>query len=248
MNRHALVQYLDQLLTAKKFTDYCPNGLQVEGSSEIFKIVTGVSASLALIDEAISQQADTILVHHGYFWKGENPSVLGFKKERLKKLLTHNINLIAYHLPLDAHEVFGNNVQLAQHLNFEILGQDETHHLLFYGQTKPQSVADFTDFLTQQLNRAPLVLGKNKSGQIRKIAWCSGAAQNYLNDAAALGVDAFLSGEVSEKTTHEAKELGLYYFAIGHHASERYGIQALAQHLAKEFPVECVFVDLPNPV
>lgn len=245
MNRHALLQYLEQLLTAKKFEDYCPNGLQVEGSPEIFKIVAGVTASQALIDKAIEIKADTLLVHHGYFWKGESPAVVGFKKERLKKLLTHNLNLIAYHLPLDAHEIFGNNVQLAKVLNFEIQGNND---LLFYGETKAQNVADFTKFLSEKLNRAPLVLGKNKSGKIQKIAWCSGAAQDYLIDAAALGVDAFLSGEVSEKTTHEASELGLYYFAIGHHASERYGIKALAEHIAKEFSVECVFVDLPNPV
>lgn len=245
MNRHALLQYLEQLLTAKKFDDYCPNGLQVEGAADVFKIVAGVTASQALIDKAIEEKADTLLVHHGYFWKGETPAILGFKKERLKKLLTHNLNLIAYHLPLDAHEVFGNNVQLAKVLNFEIQGNND---LLFYGETKAQSVTDFTDFLSQKLNRKPLVLGKNKSGEIRKIAWCSGAAQDYLENAAALGVDAFLSGEVSEKTTHEAAELGLYYFAIGHHASERYGIKALAEHIAKEFPVECVFVDLPNPV
>ena len=245
MNRHALLQHLEQLLTAKKFDDYCPNGLQVEGSPDVFKIVAGVTASQALIDKAIEIKADTLLVHHGYFWKGESPAVVGFKKERLKKLLTHNLNLIAYHLPLDAHEVFGNNVQLAKVLNFEIQGNND---LLFYGETKAQNLADFTEFLSQKLNRAPLVLGKNKSGTIRKIAWCSGAAQDYLIDAAALGVDAFLSGEVSEKTTHEAAELGLYYFAIGHHASERYGIKALAEHIAKEFPVECVFVDLPNPV
>lgn len=248
MNRNHLLQYLEQLLCVKKFADYCPNGLQIEGTHEIRKILAGVTACQTFIDTAIAQNADTLLVHHGYFWKGENQVVTGLKKARLAKILKHNLNLIAYHLPLDAHETFGNNVQLAKLLNFKILGRAESEDLLFYGETKTQTAKEFTEFLTQKLNRKPLVLGQNKSGTIQKIAWCSGAGQDFLENAAALNVDAFLSGEVSEKTTHEAAELGLYYFAIGHHASERYGIKALSEHLAKEFQIECVFVDVDNPV
>ena len=246
-----LVNYCDQLLVIDQFQDYCPNGLQVQGKSQINKLVSGVTASQALIDAAIAQQADAVLVHHGFFWKGESPCVTGMKRNRLQALLAADISLIAYHLPLDAHDSLGNNVQLGRLLGFSTrggFGGGRGPDIALYGEllasSSPQQLAEH---LAQQLHRVPLHI-EGQSKQIKKIAWCTGAAQSYIEQAAALGADAFISGEISEQTVHVARELGIHYYAAGHHATERYGVSALGEHLADNFVVEHCFIDIENPV
>ncbi len=243
-----LLTYLNQQLQPHNFKDYCPNGLQVQGKDNIKKIVTGVTASQALLDAAVAQQADAILVHHGYFWKGEAAEIIGMKQQRLKTLLTHDINLIAYHLPLDAHLELGNNIQLAKQLNIINPTAAVDNELLFQGElNSAQAANDFANHIEQQLQRKPLhIAGTEKP--IQRVAWCTGGAQDYITDAAELGVDAFISGEVSERTFHIAQELQIHYFAAGHHATERYGIKALGEHLTQHFGFEQQFIDIDNPV
>ena len=247
-----LHDYCNQLLAAETFRDYCPNGLQVEGKSQIKKIVAGVTASQTLLEMAIARGADAILVHHGYFWKGENASITGLKKRRLQTLLQHDVSLLAYHLPLDAHAEFGNNVTLAQQLGFVVkdtVSQGDAKGLLWTGElTQAQSAEQFAQHISSRLQRTPLHLSSSSQRPIKTLAWCSGAAQGYIEQAAQLGVDAYVSGEVSEQTFHLARELDLHYFAIGHHASESFGVQALVQHLAQQFDLEWEFVDVVNPV
>lgn len=250
--RHTLVGYLAELLNVQNFDDYCPNGLQVEGRAEISKIVGGVTASQALVDAAAAQGADALLVHHGYFWKGENPCVVGMKQKRLKGLLDAGINLLAYHLPLDAHQELGNNAQLANLLGLKPEGSfgraGGGHDIGMFGEVKESCTAEsFGQHLADKLGRRPVHI-PGSDGKIRVIAWCTGAAQGYLEQAAALGVDAFLSGEISEQTVHEARELGIHYFSAGHHATEKGGVMALGTHLAEHFEVEFKFVDIENPV
>lgn len=245
-----LVGYCDGLLDASGFHDYAPNGLQVEGRSEVTRLVTGVTASAALIERAIAADADAVLVHHGYFWKGEPSPVTGMKARRLAMLLRHNVSLIAYHLPLDAHGVFGNNAQLGKRLAFEIDGYAEAGGvpgLLAFGRLRAACSPDeLADRLACLLGRAPLHVGAGPR-IIHQVAWCSGAAQRFLAAAVNLGVDAYISGEISEPTTHEAREYGIHYFAAGHHATERYGIQALGGHLATRLQLDHCFIDDPNP-
>lgn len=249
--RSELLAYLDDLLEPSQFQDYCPNGLQVAGSEHIGRIVTGVTASQALIDAAIETQADTIIVHHGYFWRGEAPQITGMKQQRLKALLTHNINLIAYHLPLDAHPELGNNVQLARWLNIEvdgrINGSGDPAIALCGSLTREMSLTDFAGKIAHVLMRPPLTI-KGHNRPITTIGWCTGAAQGYIQQAAELGLDAFLSGEISEQTVHLARELGIHYIAAGHHATERYGVKALGEMLARQWPVNVQFIDIDNPV
>lgn len=246
-----LVDYCDTLLLADRFQDYCPNGLQVEGKSEVARIVSGVSACQALIDAAVQANADLLLVHHGYFWKGENLCVTGMKQRRLKTLLAHDLNLLAYHLPLDAHPELGNNVQLANHLSIEktaTFGNGSGPELGCLGQFDPPCpVADLNGKLTAVLARQPLHIA-GLPADIHKIGWCTGAAQSYFEAAIELGVDAFISGEISESTVHLAREYGVHYFAAGHHATERYGVQALGSYLAAEFDLDHCFIDIDNPV
>lgn len=245
-----LSEYLDELLNCDAYSDYAPNGLQVAGRAEIKKIVTGVTACKALLDAALKEKADAVLVHHGYFWKGESPVVTGMLRERLGVLIQHNVNLFAYHLPLDGHKTLGNNAQLADRLNIRIKGQlphQTKPSILFYGEfEKPLEKIALQKLLRDTLQRAPLyVPGHNKL--IRKIAWCTGAAQDEI--LAAHGhVDAFLTGEISERTVHQAKELGIDFIAAGHHATERYGVQALGEHLAETFGLDHTFIDIDNPV
>ena len=248
MRREDLVQYLDELLEAGRFKDYCPNGLQVEGSGEVRSIVAGVTACQALIDAAIARGADTLLVHHGWFWRGEDGRVTGFRKARMRSLMLHDINLIAYHLPLDAHPEFGNNARLASCLGWEIDGRFGEQELGFTGRL-PQAVAlsDLSRSISQKLGRQPLVVGDD-ARPVHRIAWCSGGAQGYFEQAMALGVDAYLSGEVSEQTVHLARESGVAFIAAGHHATERFGVQALAENLRTRFGISCEFVDIDNPV
>ena len=245
-----LVRALDEFLASKQIADYCPNGLQVEGRPQIRRIVTGVTASQALIDAAIEQQADAILVHHGYFWKGEDPCISGMKQRRIKSLLAHDINLLAYHLPLDVHPRVGNNVQLAQLLGLEVSGPleaDNPHSVGLLGElAQPLSSSEFAALIGQKLQRAPLVIGSKE--RIRTVGWCTGAAQGYITHAIAAGADAFITGEISEHSTHSALENDICYFAAGHHATERYGVKALGEWLAAEFGIEQLFIDCPNPV
>ena len=248
MKREELVDYLDGLLMPGKFKDYCPNGLQVEGRGEIRRLVAGVTASQALLDAAVERNADAILVHHGYFWKGEDGRVTGIRRQRLATLLARDINLLAYHLPLDAHPELGNNAQLAQRLGWLPEGRFGEQDIAWLGAlVQPGKLATLVADVARVLGREPLVIG-DADKPIRRIGWCSGGAQGYFEQAIALGVDAYLSGEISEQTVHLARESGVAYIAAGHHATERYGVQALADHLGRQFGIACEFVDLDNPV
>ncbi len=243
-----LVEYLDRLLEPAKFRDYCPNGLQVEGRAEVRRIVAGVTASQALLDAAVAVQADAVLVHHGYFWRGEDGRITGMRKRRLATLIENDISLLAYHLPLDAHPMLGNNAQWAAVLGWQVQGRFGEQDIGWVGTLpQPQTVAELATGLTGALGRAPLVIG-DPARPISRLAWCSGGAQGYFEQAIALGVDAYLSGEISEQTVHLARESGVAYFAAGHHATERFGAQALALHLAQHCGLDCRFVDVDNPV
>lgn len=248
MKREELLRHLEELLEAPKFRDYCPNGLQVEGCAEVRRLVAGVTASQALLDAAVERGADAVLVHHGYFWRGEDGRVTGIRKNRLATLLRHDINLFAYHLPLDAHPEFGNNAQLAKRLGWRPEGRFGEQDIAWIGSPEtPVTVAELAQRLHAALGREPLVIGAAEK-PVRRIGWCSGGAQGYFEPAIALGVDAYVSGEISEPTVHLARESGTAYFACGHHASERFGVQALAVHLADHFGLECEFIDISNPV
>lgn len=248
MKREELLSYLDGLLFPAKFRDYCPNGLQVEGREEIVRIVAGVTASQDLLDIAVDRRADAILVHHGYFWKGEDGRVTGLRRRRLATLLGHEINLIAYHLPLDAHPELGNNARLAALCGWLPEGRFGDQEIAWLGRLpQKQCLGDLAGQLASVLGRQPLVIG-DLQRPVQRIAWCSGGAQGYLEQAIALGVDAYISGEISEQTVHLARESGVAYLAAGHHATERYGAQALAAHLGERFGLDCEFVDLDNPV
>jgi dinuclear metal center YbgI/SA1388 family protein len=252
MLRDELESYLGQTLSVDDFNDYCPNGLQVEGKSQIKKIITGVTASQALIDCAIEEKADAVLVHHGYFWKGESSAITRLKKQRISSLLQNDISLFAYHLPLDAHPELGNNAQLANLLGLVIEGGLEKHgpHDLGLVCRLPErsSVDHFQNQLAEAMGRKVMVLGPEEKF-IEKVALCTGAAQSMFEDAIVNhDVDAYLSGEVSEPVFHLANEYQRNYFALGHHASERYGVKALGEHLQAHFDIECVFKDLNNPI
>ncbi|WP_294945483.1 Nif3-like dinuclear metal center hexameric protein [Sulfurivirga sp.] len=247
IDRDELVRYCDQLLNAPAFKDYAPNGLQVEGRREIRRIVTGVTACQALLEEAVRREADAVLVHHGYFWKGEPAPLTGMKGRRVRTLMAHDLNLIAYHLPLDAHPELGNNAQLGKLWGLEDI-TPEADSLLRLGRlSEPRPVEDFIRRVAETLGRAPLHLPGGPE-QVQTVAWCSGAAQKMLPQAAAWGADLYVSGEVSEQTAHEARELDVHYLAAGHHATERVGVRALGEHLAERFDLEVSFVDIDNPV
>lgn len=247
----ALVDYTNTLLSADSFADYCPNGLQVEGRAQVTRLVSGVTASQALIDAAIEQQADAIVVHHGFFWKGEDACITGMKRARLQPLLGSDTSLLAYHLPLDAHPELGNNAQLAMLLGIEPqggFGDDGGLLLAQYGVlSQPVSAGALCKLIEQRLGRVPLHIPGGTT-EIRRVGWCTGAAQSYLEAAVGQGLDAFISGEISEQTVHVARECGIHYFAAGHHATERYGVRALGQHLAGHFAIDHRFIDIDNPV
>jgi dinuclear metal center YbgI/SA1388 family protein len=247
-----LVNYCEELLTVGQFKDYCPNGLQVEGKKEVQRIISGVTASKALIDAAIEHKADLILVHHGYFWRGESQPITGMKYQRLKSLINHEINLLAYHLPLDAHPTLGNNAQLGERLKLSIdagLGGDPIGKAIgFIGHTEsPVAAHEFAKHIESALGRVPLHVDGG-IGPIQKVAWCTGGAQGYIEQAVMEGCDAFITGEASEQTFHIAKEMGIHFFAAGHHATERYGVKALGAHLAQQFGLEHHFIDIDNPI
>ena len=248
MQRKELDAYLSQYLDVAKFRDYCPNGLQVEGRASVDRIATGVTASVELLVAAIEAGADAIIVHHGYFWRGEDARIAGMRRRRIALLIEHNVNLFAFHLPLDAHPQVGNNAALAAHLGFQVHGQFGEQNIGYYGEINSSpTLGELAARVEQRLERKPLVIGDD-ARLVRRIAWCTGAAQSYLEDAVRLGVDAYLTGEVSEQTVHVARESGVAFIAAGHHATERYGVQALGEHLVREFGIEHRHIEVPNPV
>jgi dinuclear metal center YbgI/SA1388 family protein len=247
MDRNELELYLNNVLETGRFRDYCPNGLQVEGRRKINRIATGVTASLELLEAAVEWEADAVLVHHGYFWKGEQPSVIGMKHRRLRTLLVNDLNLFAYHLPLDSHPEFGNNVQLGKRLGWIADGRFGENDMGWLSALPfPVSLEGLSLHIERILGRSPLVIGDMQS-EVRRVAWCTGGAQGYFEEAVAAGADVYLSGEISEQTTHIARETGVAYIAAGHHATERYGVQALGEHLAETFEIEHRFFDIYNP-
>ena len=246
----ALVDEADRYLNAARIQDYCPNGLQVEGRPQVRRIVSGVTASLALIEAAIAAEADVLLVHHGYFWKGEDACITGMKQRRLKALLNNDLSLLAYHLPLDLHPEVGNNVQLAAQLGIEVEGELEPGNPRTVGLVgslaEPMLASDFARHVQAVLGREPLLIDGART--VRRIGWCTDGGQGYIDQAIAAGVDLFLSGEASEQTFHSARENGISFIAAGHHATERYGVQALGDYLARRFALEHLFIDCPNPI
>jgi dinuclear metal center YbgI/SA1388 family protein len=246
-----LVDYTNILLAIERFQDYCPNGLQVEGKPEVGLLVSGVTASLDLIEAAIAAGADAVLVHHGYFWKGEDPCITGMKRRRLQRLLGTQTSLLAYHLPLDAHPGLGNNAQLGSVLGLETrgtFGGGDENGLLHYAYPEPaMDAATLAERIRSALGRAPLHIPGARE-VIRSVGWCTGAAQSWIEEASQRGLDAYISGEISEQTVHVARECGIHYFAAGHHATERFGVRALGNHLAEQFSIEHRFIDIENPV
>jgi dinuclear metal center YbgI/SA1388 family protein len=245
--RSEIESHLFVLLDTGRFRDYGPNGLQVEGKPEVHKIVSGVTASLALIDAAIAAQADAILVHHGLFWKGQDGRVTGWLKARLAKLLAHEINLFAYHLPLDAHPEFGNNAQFGAKLKLVPDGRFGEQDIGFIGgPAQPLTLAALTALLQFRVGRAPVVV-EGDGRPLRRIAWCTGGAQGYFEAAIAAGADAYITGEISEPQAHYARETGVAFLACGHHASERFGAPAVAAQVAQHYGLEHQFIDIENP-
>ncbi len=248
VSREELRVWLDRELDAARFRDYCPNGLQVEGRESIRRVVCGVTASQALIESAIERGADALLVHHGWFWKSEDGRVTGFRRQRMARLLAHDINLFAYHLPLDAHPVLGNNAQLAMRLGWKVTGRFGEQEIGFVGvPPAPVSVGALASGIGRVLGREPLRIG-DEVREVKRIAWCSGGAQDYFEAALATGADVFVSGEISEQTVHLARETGMAFIAAGHHATERYGVMAMGGRLGEQFGIDCEFVDIDNPV
>ena len=246
MNNLQLEALINQKLDVSNFNDYAPNGLQVEGRRNVQRVVTGVTASQDLLDAAIAVEADAILVHHGYFWKNEPAVIRGMKRNRLKALLVNDINLYGYHLPLDAHPVLGNNAQLAELFGIDVQG--EVMPLVPYGELeKPLSGEALRQRIEVILDRKVLHSAQGGLEEIRRIAWCSGGGQGFIQQVAEFGVDAFISGEVSEQTIHIAREMGLHFYAAGHHATERYGVKALGEWLQEEHGLDVMFIDIDNP-
>ncbi|QHD50272.1 Nif3-like dinuclear metal center hexameric protein [Vreelandella aquamarina] len=250
-HRDQLVTACDHQLRATQFKDFTVNGLQVEGREQVRRVMTGVTACQALLEEAVAWQADMVLVHHGYFWKNEPVPITGMKQRRIKTLLANDISLLAYHLPLDAHAEMGNNAQLAKRLGWKVEGcldGELGEGLLWSGRlVTPQSVSALAQQVGAILEREPLVVEAPSREPIERIAWCTGGAQDMITAAYEAGAQVFISGEISERTTHLAREMGIHYLAAGHHATERYGVQAMGEWLASEFGVEHRFVDIDNP-
>ncbi len=248
---HELVGHCDALLDSARFKDYCPNGLQVEGRGEVRRLATAVTASQAVLEAAIAWEADALLVHHGYFWRGEDAPVVGMKRRRLATLLEANLSLIAYHLPLDAHPELGNNAQWGVRLGLPpglpLDPTDSTQVGNIAALDEALQLGALMDRVEGLTARRPLLIG-DPERSVGSIAWCTGAAQGYIEQAAAAGADLYISGEISEQTVHQARELNIAYLAAGHHATERYGVQALGASLAETFGLDWVFLDEDNPV
>lgn len=254
ISRDELEHWLDTTLQVNRFRDYAPNGLQVEGTATVRHIVTGVTASQALIQAAIERGADTLLVHHGWFWKNESPCVRGPKRERMSLVLANHLNLFGYHLPLDAHPELGNNAQLARILGFtpdlDDDGQPITcgpDNLIWLGRCKAQTLKELDSHVFKSLRREPLTVG-NTQQLIERVAWCTGGAQGMMQAAVDQGVDAYITGEASEQNFHQAHESGTAFIAAGHHATERYGIKALGEAIQARFNITVDFIDLDNPI
>lgn len=255
IDRSDLSNWLDATLQPQRFKDYCPNGLQVEGAQSISHIITGVTASRALLEEAIRRKADTVFVHHGWFWKNEDARLIGTKRERIALALQHGLNLFAYHLPLDAHPQLGNNAQLGQVLGLtpdldaegkpRNCGPDD---LVWLGRCPAGTTLEsLSHTVAQALNREPLVIGDPQQ-TIERVAWCTGGAQDMMQAAVDAGAQVYITGEASEPNFHIANETGVGFIAAGHHATERYGAQAVGRAIADHFGVKVEFVDLTNPV
>lgn len=254
MLRAELQRWLDTTLEPGRFADYCPNGLQVEGKTDIRKIITGVTASQALLERAVQENADAVLVHHGWFWRGEDPTIRGTRKQRIATALANDLNVFAYHLPLDAHPEFGNNVQLAR-----VLGLEPEHDsqgkpvtggakdLVWFGKPKTScTLGQFVAGVQASLRRAPIFVGEPDK-PCHRVAWCTGGAQGMFETAIDAGVDAYITGEISEPNAHLARESGVAFIGAGHHATERYGVKALGEAIAGQFDVEVLFFDIDNP-
>ena len=245
-----LVAAMDALLEPARFRDYCPNGLQVAGRASVAKLACAVTANQSVLDAAVAWGADALLVHHGYFWRGEDPRVVGMKRRRLATLLGNELSLIAYHLPLDAHQAVGNNAELGRHLGIvdvEPLHRDASDGVGSIGNlAEPMAAGALAGRLAALTGREPLHIGE-AGATLRRVAWCTGAAQGYIDAAAAAGADAYITGEVSEPTVHSAREQGVQFFAAGHHATERYGVQALGRRMAERFGLAFTFLDCDNP-
>lgn len=241
--------YLNQLLDITHFRDYCPNGLQVEGRSEVHQLVSGVTASSEFLRAAIEAGADAVIVHHGYFWRGEDPCIVGMKRHRISYLLAHDVGLLAYHLPLDAHPELGNNAELGRRLDFTETGRFGDQGIAMQGTfvSEISCVKDLRLHIERVLARKPLVIGDDDR-LVRRLAWCTGAAQDYFDEAIRLGVDAFITGEISEQMVHAARESGVAFISAGHHATERYGVQALGEHISRKFGLAHQFIDIDSPV
>jgi dinuclear metal center YbgI/SA1388 family protein len=249
IERKQLLAAFDTLLKPELFKDYGPNGLQVEGCRDIRKIVSGVTASLALIEAAVAVHAEAIFVHHGLFWRGHDGRVTGWLRQRLGLLMQHNINLIAYHLPLDAHAELGNNAQLGERLGLVARARFGDQKLGWLGDAPPQLMASpqiLASHVEAVLGR-PVTLVAAKPGSMQRVAWCTGGAQAYFEEAIAAGADVFITGEISEPQAHYAHECGVSFIACGHHASERYGAPAVAAHVAAALGLEHVSIDIDNP-
>lgn len=254
IHRNDLTHWLDQLLEPWNYRDYCPNGLQLEGREQIHTLITGVTASQALIDAAIEKNADAILVHHGWFWNNEDPCIVGMKRRRIAAALAHGLNVFAYHLPLDGHPTLGNNTQLGLKLGFELdrdkegqLKRTGPHNLIQLGRLNTsKTLAEVAEHVNKTLHRAPQYVG-NPQQKIHTIAWCTGGAQGFMPDAIAAQVDLYITGEASEHSYHYARENKTAFMAAGHHATERYGVQALGEYIAQHLPITVEFIDIDNP-
>lgn len=249
VKRDELTNFLASELDITRFRDYCPNGLQVEGKDSVGVIISGVTASIALLEAAINAGADAVIVHHGYFWRGEDARVVGPLKRRLQLLLEHDVNLYAYHLPLDSHAVMGNNAQLGSLLEFQATSRFGDQDLGWLGriQSGLNTVGELAKHIEQKLGRSPMLIG-DPNKPFNQVAWCTGAAQSMFGDAIAAGADVYISGEISEQTVHLSRESDIPYLACGHHATERYGVKALGECVAKQFGIRHQFIDIHNPV
>ncbi|MBA6293882.1 Nif3-like dinuclear metal center hexameric protein [Colwellia sp. MB3u-70] len=251
MQLHEFESYLNNLLKPEQIKDFCPNGLQIQGRDKISKVITGVTATQALIEQAIAEKADALVVHHGFFWKNESYVIRGMKHKRIKALLANDISLFAYHLPLDIHPSLGNNAQLATLFSINNVAPLEEGNALsvavrgdFTSELSPQALEQR---INEKLNRTCLHIAPPSNKAIKTVAWCSGGGQGYIELAAEHGIDAFISGEVSEQTTHVAREMDIHFYCAGHHATERYGAKALAEHFNQHLPLEAKFIDIDNP-
>lgn len=248
VDRQTLASWLDASMQPALFRDYCPNGLQVEGTDHVGTLVCGVTASADFIDAAIAAGADAILVHHGWFWKNEDRRVVGWRKARMARVMGAELNLFAYHLPLDAHPAYGNNAQLAQVLGLEALPDRFGEQSLgWLGHASDcHSVGELAERVSQRLGRTPIVVGHPQQA-LGRIGWCTGGAQSWFESALDAGATAYLSGEISEPNAHLARESGSAYLACGHHATERYGVQALGRAAAEALGLRALFIDIDNP-